>query len=57
VKTLPDQWTVVTADQQPAAHYEHNVAVRKNKSEVLSSFRDIIEAEKLNINLNTKHHL
>jgi methionyl aminopeptidase len=57
VKTLPDHWTVVTADQQPAAHYEHNVAVRKNKSEVLSSFRDIIEAEKLNINLNTKHHL
>lgn len=57
VKTLADQWTVVTADRLPAAHYEHDVAVRKNKSEVLSSFREIIEAEKLNINLNTKHHI
>ncbi|MBK8499619.1 MAG: type I methionyl aminopeptidase [Flavobacteriales bacterium] len=38
VKQLPDGWTVVSRDGKPSAHYEHNVAVRAGKAEVLSTF-------------------
>lgn len=38
VKQLGDGWTVVTRDGKPSAHYEHNVAVRPGKGEVLSTF-------------------
>jgi methionyl aminopeptidase len=27
VRTLPDRWTVVTADRKVSAHFEHTVAV------------------------------
>jgi methionyl aminopeptidase len=43
-----DGWTVRTKDGKPAAHYEHTVAIRKNKAEVLSSFDTIIANEKKN---------
>lgn len=33
-----DGWTVRTSDRKPSAHFEHTVAVRKAKAEVLSSF-------------------
>lgn len=33
-----DGWTVRTSDRKPSAHFEHTVAVRKGKAEVLSSF-------------------
>ena len=36
VITLPDQWTVVTADRKLSAHFEHTVAVRENGPEILS---------------------
>jgi methionyl aminopeptidase len=42
VKTLDDGWTVVTADQSLAAHYEHDIVVREDKAEILSTF-DYIE--------------
>lgn len=51
VKTLSDGWTVVTKDGLPSAHYEHDVVVRKDKAEVLSTFEYIEEAIKQNINL------
>jgi methionyl aminopeptidase len=38
VRQLKDGWTVVTRDGKPSAHYEHNVAVRAGKAEVLSTF-------------------
>jgi methionyl aminopeptidase len=38
-----DGWTVRTADGEPAAHFEHMVAIRRGEAEVLSSF-DAIEA-------------
>ncbi len=38
VKQLADGWTVVTRDGKPSAHFEHNVAVRTGKAEVLSTF-------------------
>jgi len=38
----PDGWTIFTADKLPSAHFEHCVAIGKNKAEVLSTF-DFIE--------------
>ena len=42
---LPDKWSIVTRDNQPAAHFEHTVAVRKGKAEILSSFEEIEQIE------------
>ncbi|HWR82389.1 MAG TPA: type I methionyl aminopeptidase [Candidatus Deferrimicrobium sp.] len=36
VKTLPDGWTVVTADGQPSAHFEHTVAIGDNGPAILT---------------------
>lgn len=36
VKTLPDGWTVITADGQPSAHFEHTVAITDHGPEVLT---------------------
>ncbi len=38
---LPDGWSIVTRDHQVAAHFEHTIAVRKGKAEVLSTFEEI----------------
>jgi methionyl aminopeptidase len=38
VSQLEDGWTVVTRDGKPSAHFEHTVAVRDGKAEVLSTF-------------------
>lgn len=38
---MPDRWTVRTRDGKPAAHFEHTIAVRSGKSEILSSFEEI----------------
>lgn len=43
VKTLPDGWTVVTADGSVSAHFEHDVVVREGKAEILSTFDYIAE--------------
>ncbi|MEJ2595538.1 MAG: type I methionyl aminopeptidase [bacterium] len=37
-----DGWTIRTADAKPSAHFEHNVAVRNGKADILSTF-DYIE--------------
>lgn len=37
-----DGWTIRTADRKPSAHFEHTVAVRKGKPEILTTF-DYIE--------------
>jgi methionyl aminopeptidase len=39
-----DGWTIRTADRQPSAHFEHTVAVKPDKAEILSTF-DFIEEE------------
>lgn len=36
VKTLPDGWTIVTADGQPSAHFEHTVAITDNGPDILT---------------------
>ncbi len=33
-----DGWTITTRDRKPAAHFEHDIAVRHGKAEILSSF-------------------
>ncbi|MFO8129454.1 MAG: type I methionyl aminopeptidase [Bacteroidales bacterium] len=38
-----DGWTIRTADRKPSAHYEHDVAVKKGKAEILSTFEYIEE--------------
>ncbi len=38
-----DRWSVHTCDGKAAAHYEHTVAVRKGKADILSSFEFIEE--------------
>jgi len=39
VKILEDQWTVVTADRLPSAHFEHTILVTKDEPEVLTCRR------------------
>lgn len=36
VNSLPDGWTVVTADGRPSAHFEHTIVVRPQGGEILT---------------------
>ncbi|MDZ7288851.1 MAG: type I methionyl aminopeptidase [candidate division KSB1 bacterium] len=36
VITTADDWTVVTADKQPSAHFEHSVVIREGEAEILT---------------------
>lgn len=38
---LSDKWSIVTRDRKPAAHFEHTIAIRKGKAEILSTFEEI----------------
>ncbi|WP_028981561.1 type I methionyl aminopeptidase [Sporocytophaga myxococcoides] len=38
-----DGWTIRTKDRKPSAHFEHTVAIRKGKAEVLTTFKYIEE--------------
>lgn len=42
VKILKDNWTVVTADGKPSAHFEHSVAATSNGPFVLSALAETI---------------
>ena len=42
---MPDHWTIRTRDGKPAAHFEHTVAIRKGKAEILSSFEEVERIE------------
>lgn len=48
VKQLDDGWTIITADKKPSAHFEHTVAVRKHKADILSDHSYIEETIKNN---------
>jgi methionyl aminopeptidase len=48
VKMERDGWTIRTSDRKPSAHYEHTVAVMKDKADVLSTFNFIEAALKEN---------
>ena len=36
VRTLPDNWTVVTKDLKKSAHFEHTIAITDDKPEILT---------------------
>jgi methionyl aminopeptidase len=38
-----DGWTVRTKDRKPSAHFEHTVAIRNGKADILSTFEFINE--------------
>ena len=44
VLMLDDDWTIITADRKPSAHYEHDVAVVNGRPEILSTFDYVEEA-------------
>lgn len=44
VSQLDDNWTIVTQDGRPSAHFEHDVAVVDGKPVILSTFDYIYEA-------------
>jgi methionyl aminopeptidase len=48
VYTESDGWTVRTFDHRPSVHFEHDVAIRKNKADILSDYSIIEAAEKAN---------
>ena len=39
VKFWKDGWTVSTQDGKPSAHFEHTVAIKKGKADILSTFQ------------------
>lgn len=41
VKVEKDGWTVSAVDKRPSAHFEHTVAVKKNKVDILTTFEYI----------------
>ncbi len=51
VTQLNDGWTIVTADKRPSAHFEHTVAVRKLRADILSDHVCIEETIKNNADL------
>lgn len=46
VKFWDDNWTVSTTDKKPSAHFEHTVAIKRGKADVLSTFSYIEEVLK-----------
>ena len=40
-----DRWTIKTRDGQPAAHFEHTIAICRGESEILSSFEEVEQLE------------
>jgi len=44
IKQLKDGWTILTADGEASAHFEHDVALINGKPELLSTFQYIYEA-------------
>jgi len=42
-----DGWTIRTADKKPSAHFEHAIAIQKDKADILSTFAFIEKAENI----------
>ena len=56
VYTESDGWTVRTKDGKPSVHFEHDVAVRKHKADILSDYSIIEKEETSNDNLFTTQY-
>ena len=46
IMQLSDGWTVVTRDNKPSAHFEHNIAIINGTPDVLSTFSYVEESLK-----------
>ncbi|MCB0686168.1 MAG: type I methionyl aminopeptidase [Saprospiraceae bacterium] len=46
-----DGWTILTKDRKPSAHYEHTIAIGKDRADILSNHTGIENAIKNNPNL------
>lgn len=46
---LHDHWQIITRDMKPAAHFEHTIAIRNGKADILSSFEEVEKIEGQNI--------
>lgn len=46
-----DGWTIRTADHKPSAHFEHAIAIGKEKAEILSDFTEIEQVQNDNIQI------
>lgn len=44
IRQLADGWSILTEDNKPSAHFEHNVALVNGKPQLLSTFDYIYEA-------------
>ena len=44
INQLNDGWTILTKDNKPSAHFEHDVAIVNGKPELLSTFKYIYQA-------------
>jgi methionyl aminopeptidase len=53
VYTESDGWTIRTTDHQPSVHFEHDVAIKKGKADILSNYSTIEAAEAANPHLFT----
>ena len=53
IKQLKDGWTILTRDDQPSAHFEHNIALIDGKPNLLSTFKYIELALGINCNQET----
>lgn len=49
VKFWDDGWTVSTIDARPSAHFEHTVAIKKGKADVLTTFSYVEQVLNKNI--------
>lgn len=48
VVTASDEWTIITRDRLPSVHFEHTVAIKPEKADILTTFDDIEKAIKKN---------
>ena len=44
INQLSDGWTILTKDNKPSAHFEHDIAIIDGKPEILSTFKYINDA-------------
>ena len=51
VITAKDNWTVISKDRMPSAHFEHTVAVRRQKADILSNHTFVEAAIRKNDNV------
>ncbi len=43
VRVAKDEWTIITKDKLPSAHYEHTITVKKGKADILSNHQMVEE--------------